>query len=176
MGSSFKFHALPQVAAAFLCSTTTVKRWVREGLLVPRYQVLSGRCYRLVFSEAELERFASENFPEPSDLDPMHTPRSSRKKAEMVRRLRNMHRLYLGKASAARAATGLAKEMGLGAAEVDPEDREEEPIIVDRGPRRPWDHEGPRSQGETPGEDQRSLGEDRESDRTLGEDRETQER
>ncbi len=104
--------------------------------MVPRYQVLSGRCYRLVFSEAELERFAIENFPEPSDLDPMRTPHSSRKKADMIRRLRNMHRLYLGKASAARAATGLAKEMGLGAAEVDREDREEEPVILDHRPPR----------------------------------------
>ena len=136
MALSFKFYTLPQVAAAFLCSTTTVKRWVREGLLVPRYQILSGRCYRLLFSEAELERFAIANFPEPSDLDPMHTPRSSRKKAEMVRRLRNMHRLYLGRASAARAATGLAKEMGLGAAEVDRQDREEEPVILDQRPQR----------------------------------------
>ena len=139
MALSFKFYTLPQVAQAFLCSTTTVKRWVREGLLVPRYQVLSGRCYRLVFSEAELERFAIANLPEPSDLDPRHVPRSSRKRAEMVRRLVNMHRLYVGKATAARMAKNLAKECSREGNELEAQD--EEPIILDRPPRRRWSRE-----------------------------------
>lgn len=158
MALGIRFYSVPQVAQAFLCSTTTVKRWVREGLLLPRYQVLSGRCYRLVFSEAELERFAIANFPEPSDLDPTHMPRSSKKKAEMVRRLVNMHRLYAGKATAARMVRDLAKECGLEVTEL--EAQEKEPVIMDQRPRRKHPHLWREAQSA----EERKLSEDREED------------
>jgi len=100
MNSEIKFYTLSGVAKSCLVSKSTVKRWVRDGLLVPRYQVRSGRCYRLIFSEAELARFADENFPTPLDLDGGR----GGKNADRVRRIANMHRLYLGKASAAAVA------------------------------------------------------------------------
>ncbi|MFQ5853113.1 MAG: helix-turn-helix domain-containing protein [Candidatus Binatia bacterium] len=124
MVSSIGFFTLPQVAEALLCSKTTVRRLVRAGLLRPRYQILSGRCYRLVFEPAELIRFQKEHYPRPEDLGP-NVPRGVKGQAEMIRRLQNFHKLSIGRVNALRAA----KECG-------PKAEEEEPVIVDEKPRR----------------------------------------
>ncbi len=57
MNLGFGFFTLPQLADALLLSKSTVKRLVRTGLIAPRYQLLSGRSYRLVFEPAEVIRF-----------------------------------------------------------------------------------------------------------------------
>lgn len=155
MISDLRLYTLKEVASIFLCSTTTVKRWVREGLLVPRYQILSGRCYRLVFPEAELNRFMDKNFPSPEDLDSTHESRSSRQRAETVRRLVNMHRLYLGRATAAR----MARECGVHGENSEKQEElktEEEPVIVNHRPRR--------RQNEAEGQDERNLGGNRDNE------------
>src|SRR5215813_5642931 len=100
MNPEIKFYTLSKVAEGFLVSKTTVKRWVRDGLLIPRYQLRSGRCYRLIFSESELIRFAEEHYPTPSDLDGGR----GGKNIDRVRRIANMQRLHFGKTSAAAAA------------------------------------------------------------------------
>ena len=93
-----KFYTLRQVAASFLVSPSTVKTWCRNGILTAQHQVISGRSYRLLFSEAELLRFAEENFPTSADLE-FSNLRSSN--AESIKRIINMHRLYTGRAQAA---------------------------------------------------------------------------
>ncbi len=66
--SPFPLRTVQQVARIFNVSHHTVRGWTRRGLLRGRYQVLSGRSCRLVFSNCEHERFFDENFPSPEDL------------------------------------------------------------------------------------------------------------
>ncbi len=131
MVSSIGFFTLPQTAEALLYSKTTVKRLVQAGLLRPRYQVLSGRCYRLVFEPAELMRFMSEYFPTPEDLAlPTGKSKSHKERVERLRRLMNQHLVGIGRINDMRAA----KKSGLVGSE--PETREVEPLILDHPPRR----------------------------------------
>jgi len=153
MVSSIGFFTLPQVAEALLYSKTTVKRLVRAGLLRPRYQVLSGRCYRLVFEPAELMRFMSEYFPTPEDLAlPTGKSKSHKERVERLRRLMNQHLVGIGRINDMRAA----KKSGLVGSE--PETREKEPVILDRPPRRR------RNQAEASRDYERSLGGDRDNE------------
>ena len=147
MVSSIGFFTLPQTAEALLYSKTTVKRLVQAGLLRPRYQVLSGRCYRLVFEPAELMRFMSEYFPTPEDLAlPTGKSKSHKERVERLRRLMNQHLVGIGRINDMRAA----KKSGLVGSE--PETQEEEPVILDHPPRRRP------NQAEMPRDYERSLG------------------
>ena len=153
MTSGFGFFTLKEVAEALPLSKTTIKRLVRAGLIVPRYQLLSGRCYRLIFTAAEVLRFMDQYFPTPEDLGPPTNKTGSRKeRAETIRRLRNLHQVSIGRVNAMRRA----KEGGLVKSE--PEIQEAEPVILDRPPRR-----GP-NQAETPRDYERSLGGNRDNE------------
>ena len=136
MVSSIGFFTLPQVAEALLYSKTTVKRLVRAGLLRPRYQVLSGRCYRLVFEPAELMRFMSEYFPTPEDLAlPTGKSKSHKERVERLRRLMNQHLVGIGRINDMRAA----KKSGL---------EDTEPVIVEQKPRRQRNREEGKGEAE----------------------------
>ncbi len=148
MVSSFGFFTLPQLAEALLLSKSTVKRLVRTGLIAPRYQLLSGRSYRLVFEPAEVLRFINEYYPTREDLALTRRPRSDR--ADRIQRLKNMHNISIGRVNALRKA----KKDSL----VESETREEEPVILDHPPRRRP------NQAETPRGDERSLGGDRDNE------------
>ncbi len=143
MNLGFGFFTLPQLAEALLLSKSTIKRLVRAGLINPRYQLLSGRSYRLIFEPAEVIRFINENYPTSEDLAFTSKPRS--RSADRIRRLRNMHQVSIGRVNALRRA----KKEGL--VESESETREEEPVIVDHPPRRRP------NQTEAPREDKRSL-------------------
>jgi len=152
MNLGFGFFTLPQLADALLLSKSTVKRLVRVGLLAPRYQLLSGRSYRLVFEPAEVIRFINEYYPTSEDLDLTRRPRSGR--ADRLRRLINMHQVSIGRVNAMRRAKKDA-----------PKAQEEEPVIVDQrpsgGPRSP---RGSKVQAEGERTDERSLGGDRDNE------------
>jgi len=93
--SIFPLRTVPQVAKIFNVSHHTVRGWTRRGLLHGRYQVLSGRSCRLVFSNCELERFFDENFPSPEDLgDHPCSPRKGSKAARLVAAMFKMNALY----------------------------------------------------------------------------------
>jgi len=153
MVSSIGFFTLPQVAEALLYSKTTVKRLVQAGLLRPRYQVLSGRCYRLVFEPAELMRFMSEYFPTPEDLAlPTGKSKIHKERVERLRRLMNQHLVGIGRINDMRAA----KKSGLEGKDI--KAQEKEPVIVDQrpsgGPRSP---RGSNVQAEGAGGDERNV-------------------
>ena len=153
MVSSIGFFTRPQTAEALLYSKSTVKRLVQAGLLRPRYQVLSGRCYRLVFEPAELMRFMSEYFPTPEDLAlPTGKSKSHKERVERLRRLMNQHLVGIGRINDMRAA----KKSALVGSESEP--REEEPVILDRPPRRRP------NQAEIQRAVERSLGGDRDNE------------
>jgi len=145
MNLGFGFFTLPQLAEALLLSKSTVKRLVRTGLIAPRYQLLSGRSYRLVFDPAEVLRFINEYYPTREDLALTRRPRSGR--TDRLRRLINMHNVSIGRVNALRGA----KKDG-------PKAQEEEPVIVDQrpsgGPRSP---RGSNVQVEGEGEDERNV-------------------
>jgi len=93
--SPFPLRTITQVAKIFNVSHHTVRGWTRRGLLRGRYQVLSGRNWRLVFSNCELERFFDENFPSPEDIgDHPCSPRKGSKAARLVEKMFRMNRLY----------------------------------------------------------------------------------
>ena len=144
MVSSFGFFTLPQLAEALLLSKSTVKRLVRTGLIAPRYQLLSGRSYRLVFEPAEALRFINEYYPTREDLALTRRPRSGR--TDRLRRLINMHNVSIGRVNAMRRAK---KDSLVGS---ESETREEEPVILDHPPRRR------RNQAEMLRDYERSLG------------------
>jgi hypothetical protein len=119
--SLVQLYTVPEVAHIFLVSPYTVKRWVRDGYLKPRYHALSGRAYRIVFEESELLRFFEFNFPSPEDL----SPHAKTPKARLVEKIQRMKRLFGRKGRAViearRACRGDDFESEGGLAE--PEDR-----------------------------------------------------
>ena len=93
--SIFPLRTVQQVARIFNVSHYTVRAWHRRGLLRGRYQVLSGRSCRLVFSNSELERFFDENFPSPEDIRGHPCgPRKGSKAARLVAAMFKMNALY----------------------------------------------------------------------------------
>ena len=143
-----------ELAEAFFVTPRTIRRWVHAKLLEPRYRLRGGTCYELVFLNAEVARFMDEYLPTGNDLD--HTTwsktRSRKERADRLRRLINMNRLYAGRLNAMQTP----KEHGLVKSE--PEIQEEEPVILDHPPRRRP------NQAETPWGNERSLGGDRDNE------------
>lgn len=88
----FPLRTAREVAGIFKVSIHAVRVWVRRGELHPRYQVLSGRSCRLIFTTPDLLAFFDRNFPSEADLaHPCH-PRS--RKAALVEKMFRMNRLY----------------------------------------------------------------------------------
>ncbi len=118
-----------ELAEAFFVTPRTVRRWVHAKLLEPRYRLRGGTSYELVFLNDEVARFMDEYLPTRNDLD--HTTwsktRSHKERADRLRRLINMNRLYAGRLNAMQPA----KESGLEGKEIE----ETEPVILDRPPR-----------------------------------------
>ena len=93
--SPFPLYTTKQAAKVFHVSTFTVRDWHRKGLLRGHYQVLSGRTYRLIFTNRDLLTFFQENFPAPEDIgDHPCNPRRGSKTARMVEKIIAMKRLY----------------------------------------------------------------------------------
>lgn len=90
--SIFPLRTARQVAMIFNVTHWTVRNWCKQGILSGRYQILSGRACRLVFTNRDLLRFFDENFPSPEDLGHPCSPRSS--KAALVEKMFRMNRLY----------------------------------------------------------------------------------
>ncbi len=91
----FPLRTVAQIAKIFNVSPFTVKVWHRKRLLRGNYQILSGRSCRLVFSNTEVERFFTENFPSPEDLaDHPCSPRKGSKAARLIEKMFRMNRLY----------------------------------------------------------------------------------
>ncbi len=94
-----------ELAEAFFVTPRTVRRWVQAKLLEPRYRLRSGTCYECVFLNQEVLRFLDQYLARPEDLGPPTGKRTSRaERADTIRRLKNMRRVYARKATAARTA------------------------------------------------------------------------
>jgi len=90
--SPFPLYTAKQVARLFGVTPFTVRSWARQGELHPRYQVLSGRACRLIFTTPDLLAFFNHNFPSEADLaHPCH-PRS--RKGALIEKMLRMNRLY----------------------------------------------------------------------------------
>ncbi len=143
-----------ELAEAFFVTPRTVRRWVSTKLLEPRYRLRGGSSYELVFLNSEVSRFLDEYLPSGKNLiDPTWSKSRSRKeRADRLRRLMNMNRLYAGRLNGLQPA----KESGLEGKEI--EAQEKEPVIVDQrpsgGPRSP---RGSMVQAGGAGGDKRSL-------------------
>jgi len=139
-----QFFTSAQVASAFQVSKRQLYRWVRDRLIRPRYRLRGGACYELVFLESEVNRFMDEYLPNPEDLDWKHEPRSRKQRVEAIRRIRNLHRIYVGRAVATKMARQLARAEGIDETELEqnkdnPETNNQEPATLDRGSARRWD-------------------------------------
>jgi len=91
-GSIFPLYNCKQVAKVFGVSPATVRSWARMGELSPRYQVLSGRCFRLIFTTQDLLAFFDRNFPSEVDLAHPCDPRS--RKGALIAKVLKMQSLY----------------------------------------------------------------------------------
>ena len=118
------------MAALFRVTRRTVRRWVHDRLIQPRYRLRGGSCYELVFLEPEVDRFASAYLPSAEDLDREADPRGRNDRKAKILRIRNMLRAYAGKATAARMTKRLVKEYGITEDELDNESAE--PATPDR--------------------------------------------
>lgn len=89
----FPLQTAAQVGRLFYVSRHTVMSWHKQGLLEGHYQILSGRAFRLMFTQRALFKFFDENFPSDADLSqtPFH-PKSSR--AQRIKQLLAMQKLY----------------------------------------------------------------------------------
>jgi len=91
----FPLYTVKTVSRLFGVSDYTVRAWVRQGELHPRYQVLSGRCYRLIFTTPDLLDFFDRNFPAPEDIsDHPCNPRRGPKAARLIEKLIRLNHLY----------------------------------------------------------------------------------
>ncbi len=90
--SPFPLYTVKQVARTFGVSGFTVRAWARQGELHPRFQALSGRTYRLIFTTPDLLAFFERNFPSEADLaHPCH-PRS--RKGALIEKIFAMNKLF----------------------------------------------------------------------------------
>ena len=90
--SPFPLYTVKQVARTFGVSGFTIRAWVRQGEIHPRYQVLSGRTYRLIFTTPDLLAFFERNFPSEADLGHPCDPRS--RKGALIKKMFALNRLY----------------------------------------------------------------------------------
>ncbi len=162
--SGWQFLTVAELASQFKVTCRTVRRWIHDGIIHPRIRLRGGTCYQYIFPESEINRFFDEYFPQPKDLDLTHETGSRKNRVEMIRRIRNMHRIYAGKATAAKVAKKLAKEHGLKETELeshqeDYRDQDKQPAILDHRPGRSWNYQD--TQPEMP----KDRGQDRWDDR-----------
>jgi len=91
----FPLYTTKELARLFKVSVWTIRAWVKMGELHPRYQVLSGRCVRMVFTAKEVTDFFRRNFPSPEDFsDHAYAPRKGSKTARLIERMARMRSLY----------------------------------------------------------------------------------
>ena len=143
-----------ELAEAFFVTPRTIRRWVHAKLLEPRYRLRGGTCYELVFLNSEVARFMDEYLPTRNDLD--HTTwsktRSAKERADRLRHLMNMNRLYAGRLNAMQPA----KESGLEGKEIE----ETEPVIVEQKPRRQRNRQEGKGEAEDEWSPRESRGEE----------------
>src|SRR5215831_1672374 len=91
--SLFPLYTVKGAARIFHVSEWTVRSWHKNGLLEGRYQVLSGRVCRLIFTNRDLVDFWDRHFPRPEDLDSENNdPRSTH--AAQIQRLLAYRKIY----------------------------------------------------------------------------------
>lgn len=90
----FPLYTTKDVARTFQVCPATVGVWVKLGELHPRYQALSGRCVRMMFTEKDLLDFMERNLPSEADLSVTSPfdPRTS--KAKLVKKILMMNKLF----------------------------------------------------------------------------------
>jgi hypothetical protein len=92
--SLFPARTTKQAAKIFGVSPWTIRSWHKQGLLKGRYQILSGRACRLMFSNRDLVEFWDQYFPSrPEDwsMSP-NDPRTS--KAEQLQRMLSSRKVF----------------------------------------------------------------------------------
>ncbi len=130
MEARIKIYDMDGVCDAFTKSPRTVRRWIQNRLLVPRYQLISGHRYKLVFLQEDLLKLVDSICLTEQELNSSRTPR-----AQLIRKLRDRARLFGGKASARK----VARECGISEEDEDiesQEDTNEEVPILDHKPER----------------------------------------
>jgi hypothetical protein len=91
--SLFPLYTVKSTARIFHVSEWTVRSWHKNGLLEGRYQVLSGRVCRLIFTNRDLVNFWDNHFPRPEDFTAKpNDPRSTH--AAQIQRLFAFGELY----------------------------------------------------------------------------------
>jgi hypothetical protein len=91
--SLFPLYTTKQAARIFHVSEWTVRSWHKQGLLEGRYQILSGRACRLIFTNRAMADFFDRHFPLPEDFMAKETdPRST--EAVRLQRMFAMRKLY----------------------------------------------------------------------------------
>ena len=146
-----RLHTVRSLSNFFGVSERTIRRWCADKLIVGRYKYQGGTCLKLFFTEGAVLRFMDENMPTLEDLDLNHKPQTSEQKIEMIRRVRNMHRAFAGRASAAKVSRLWSEAHGvphteLDAHETDLQTQDEGPAILDHGSERPWNYRGTESE------------------------------
>jgi len=113
-----RLHTVRSLSNFFGVSERTIRRWCADKLIVGRYKYQGGTCLKLFFTEGAVLRFMDENMPTMEDLDLNRGPQTGEQKVEMIRRIRNMHRIFAGRALATKMARQLAKVEGIDESEV----------------------------------------------------------
>lgn len=91
----FPLYTTKELARLFKVSVWTIRAWVKMGELHPRYQLVSGRCVRMLFTSKEVTDFFRRNFPSPEDFsDHACAPRKGSKSVRLVERMARMRSLY----------------------------------------------------------------------------------
>jgi len=92
--NTFPLYTTKDASRIFKVHPSTVRDWVKLGELHPRYQALSGRACRMMFTEGDLINFMERNLPSPEDLSitSPFDPRTS--KAKLVKKILMMNKLF----------------------------------------------------------------------------------
>jgi len=90
----FPLYTTKDTSRIFKVCPSTVRTWVKLGELHPRYQALSGRACRMMFTEKDLLDFMERNLPSEADLSitSPFDPRTS--KAKLVKKILMMNKLF----------------------------------------------------------------------------------
>ena len=90
----FPLYTVKDVSRIFKVCPATVRGWSRMGELSGRYQPLSGRACRLMFTEGTLINSLERNLPSEADLSITRPfdPRTS--KAKLVKKILMMNKLF----------------------------------------------------------------------------------
>jgi len=91
---TFPLYTTKDASRIFKVHPSTVRDWVKLGELHPRYQALSGRACRMMFTEGDLINFMERNLPNEADLSitSPFDPRTS--KAKLVKKILMMNKLF----------------------------------------------------------------------------------